>query len=192
LHFAVGVPDFPVVPAAEAVEALFPAAAGVDVSPAGPPVDFAIVLLLAGAVFDEVGAAAVAAALPAAAGVDVSPAGPPVDFAIALLLAGAVFDEVGAAAVAAALPAAAGVDVLTAGVPVVAALLLTPPWWLQAPCPALEEEPSLQATVAAEASCACRGATASTLKPTIRHSEIRSKGMFRMGISLGGGCSRKL
>jgi hypothetical protein len=127
LHFAVGVPDFPVVPAAEAVGAAFPEAAGVDVSPAALPADFVIALLLAGAVFDAVGAAAVAAALPAAVGVDVSPVELPADFVIALLLAGAVFDAVGAAAVAAALPAAAGVDVLTAALPVAAALLSTPP-----------------------------------------------------------------
>jgi hypothetical protein len=101
-----------------------------------------------------VAAPAVGAAFAAVAGLEVLSAGAELVDVIALLLAGAVRDEVGPAAVEAAFPAVSGLDVLVAVSPLVVAPLLTPPWWLHAPRPALDEEPSVQVTVAVAVSCA--------------------------------------
>ena len=117
-----------------------------------------------------------------------SEAGAPLLLVIELLLAGAVLDDVGAAAVGAAFPAVAGLEVsepALAGLEVSVALplaespaLLTPPWWLQAPLPDLDVDPSLQVTVELAASCACSGAARSKLMPTINDSETRITGTF--------------
>jgi len=95
----------------------------------------------------------------------------------------AVVLAVGAAAVGAAFAALAGAAVLPAA-SLAAAPLLTPPWWLQAPLPALEDEPSLHVTVAVAASCACSGATPSKFNATTRDREKRIGETFRMVISL--------
>jgi hypothetical protein len=128
--------------------------------------------------FASVLAAAVAAVFPEPAGVEVSEAGAPLLLVIELLLAGAVLDDVGPAAVAAAVPVLAGLEVSVALPLAEPEVLLTPPWWLQAPLPDLDVDPSLQVTVELAACCACSGAARSKLMPTINDSGSRITGTF--------------